>query len=125
MQFTTIVALTLAAVGVMASPVADAEAGYGGRGGRGRPSTTNNNNWNSYNNNNNQVNQQTISCGSGSGTYCCSPGYDSKGGVNYYDCSSFVGSCNAITTCCANNAQGGSKAGQNCSGLGSITVNYR
>jgi hypothetical protein len=98
MQFTaTFVAIVLAATGVMAE--AEADRGYN------RPSRVNNN-WNSNNGNGNQINNQEIKCGSNSGAYCCSPGYDSKGGLNYYDCKSFVGSCNAITICCNNNAQG-------------------
>ncbi|KAH7318410.1 hypothetical protein B0I35DRAFT_432031 [Stachybotrys elegans] len=119
MQFTaTFVAIVLAATGAMASAEAEAGRSYH------RPSYTNNYNKGSYNNNNNQVNQQTIKCGSGSGTFCCSPSYTSKGSLNYYDCSSFVGSCNAITVCCANSAQGDSVAYQQCSGLGSVKVNW-
>ncbi|KAH7303947.1 hypothetical protein B0I35DRAFT_484821 [Stachybotrys elegans] len=120
MQFTTIVALSFAAIGAFAAPEAEAEAGRG----YNRPSYTNNNNYYSGNKNHNQENYQGIQCGSNSGTYCCSAEYGSKGGINAYDCYSFTGTCNAITVCCANNAQGKSGAGQQCSGLGSVFVRY-
>ncbi|KAH7326628.1 hypothetical protein B0I35DRAFT_475256 [Stachybotrys elegans] len=119
MQFTTtFVAIVLAATGAMAEAEAEAGRGYY------RPSYTNNNNWNSGNGNGNQVNTQSVSCGSGSGAYCCSAEYNSYGSLNKYKCSSFVGSCNAITVCCANSAQGQSGAKQSCSGLGSVAVDY-
>ncbi|KAH7308956.1 hypothetical protein B0I35DRAFT_482705 [Stachybotrys elegans] len=118
MQFTTITALALAVAGAIAAP--EAEAGR-----YNRPSYTNNKNWHSGNNNNNDINKQTIYCGSESGAFCCSPEYESSwGSPSKYNCKSFVGSCNAITVCCANSAQDKSGAVQKCSGLGSVAVSY-
>ncbi|KAH7329641.1 hypothetical protein B0I35DRAFT_474218 [Stachybotrys elegans] len=115
MQFTVaFVAVALGATGAVAAPKAQ---------GGGRPPNLENN-YDSNNNNHNHINNQEISCSSASYNYCCSPGYTSRGSINYYDCYSFVGSCNAITVCCANGGQGGSTAYQQCSGLGSIPVVY-
>ncbi|KAJ4212933.1 hypothetical protein NW759_011192 [Fusarium solani] len=102
MQVTTIFAFVLAATGALAIP---------GRQSRPtRPDRPNN------------IIQQTINCGGSAGGYCCSPEYDSKLGLNYYDCYGFDNSCNAMLVCCQNNVQDGSVGNQACSAFGDAKV---